>query len=123
MARRKTSRRSRSRRKKGSFIQSLLRLKKLKSQDRSQAISMANDRFIRQLCHHVKKLKSAKLSPKAKKSLQKHRKSLRSLISNRTSMSKRRKILSQRGGGILSGILSTLKYVPLVGSVLDMIQK
>ena len=121
MTRRKSSRRSQSRRNESNFIQSLLRLKKLKARDRSQAISMANDRFIRQLCHHVKKLKYAKLSTKDKKSLQKHRKSLRSLISNRSSMSKRRKILSQHGGGILGGILKSLKYLPIVGSVYDMI--
>ena len=120
MTRRKSSRRSQSRRNESNFIQSLLRLKKLKARDRTKAISMANDRFIRQLCH-VKKLKYAKLSTKDKKSLQKHRKSLRSLISNRSSMSKRRKILSQHGGGILGGILKSLKYLPIVGGVYDMI--
>lgn len=108
MARGKTSRRAQSRRKRSDFHQSLLRLKKLKARDRSQAISMANDRFIRQLSQHVKKLKYAKLSTKARKSLQKHRKSLRSLSNNRTSMSKRRKILSQHGGSILGSILSSV---------------
>ena len=119
MARRKTSQRAGTpKKKKSHFIQSLLRLKKLKAGERSQAISMANDRFIRQLCQHVKKLKYAKLSPKARKSLRKHQKSLRSLVHKRTSMSKRRKILMQRGGGILGNILSS---IPIVGSVFDIL--
>ena len=114
MARRKTSRQGKSH-----FIQSLLRLKKLNKNDRTKAISMANNHFIRQLCQHVKKLKRAKVSAKAKKNLKKHRKSLRSLINKRTSMTKRRQLLTQRGGGILDSILSS---IPIVGSIYDVIK-
>lgn len=104
---------------KSHFIQSLIRLKKLKKNDRRKAISMANNQFIRQLCQHVKKLKRAKVSSKVKKNLRKHRHSLKTLVNKRTSMSKRRTLLSQRGGGILDSILSS---IPVVGSIYDIIK-
>ena len=119
MARRRSSRGHKTQKRKNHFMKSLLRLKQLKKHDRTRAISMANNYFIRQLCQNVKKLKRAKLSPKARKSLRKHKKSLHSLISNRTSMSKQRQLLSQRGGGILDSILSS---IPIVGSVYDAIK-
>ncbi len=100
-------------------MQSLLRLKQLKKHDRRQAISMANNHFIRQLCQHVKKLKRAKVSSKAKKNLQRHRSGLKTLLNKRTTMTKRRAMLTQRGGGILDTILSS---IPVVGTVYDIIK-
>ena len=113
------ARQGKAKKKNSHFIQTLHRLKKLKKNDRCRAISMANDHFIRQLCQHVKKLKRVKLSSRAKKNLWKHRKSLRSLINKRTSMSKRRHILSQRGGGIIDSILSS---IPVVGTIYELIK-
>ena len=100
-------------------MKSLLRLKKLRKNDRIRAISMANNHFIRRLCQHVKKLKRAKLSSVNRRKLQKHRKNLRSLVNKRTSMSKRRQILTQRGGGILDTIVSA---IPIVGSIYKIIK-
>ena len=120
MARRKTHRKKSSRRGKSSsnFSHAIKRLKKLRAKEQHEAIGMANNKFIRQLCKEVKKLKHAKLSPKGAKALRKHRKQLRQLLNSRTGMSKRRRILSQRGGGILKTIL---RYVPIVGPFVDMI--
>ena len=92
------TRQGKAQKKNSDFIQTLHRLKKLKKKDRCRAISMANDHFIRQLCQHVKKLRCAKLSTKAKKELWKYRKTFRALANKRTSMSKRRKLLTQHGG-------------------------
>ena len=105
MARRKTSRKKRGRKRvkkscKSSFATALKRLKKLKRHDRYRAMSIANDSFIRQFCSKVKKLKHAKVSPKTRKALQKHKKKLRKLLGKRTTVKQKRTMLSQRGGGI-----------------------
>ena len=120
MARRKTARKA-SRRGKAmssSFILAVKRLKKLKASERSQAMSMANATFIRQFCEQLKKLRHAKLAPKKRKILQKNKKLLQQLVNKRTSLSKRRRILTQSGGGFLKNILS---YIPIVGTVMKII--
>ena len=111
---RKSFRKKSSRRQKmsNSFKKALQRLKKLNAAEQHEAIRMANNKFIRQLCAQVKKLKHAKLSPHGKKAVRKHKRALRALASPHTGMSKRRRILSQGGSGILKTILS---YVPGVG--------
>ena len=100
------------------FTNALRRLKKLKPSEQHQAMSMANNAFIKQFCKHLKKLKHAKLSPKTRKALRKHKKVIRQLIHTRTGMSKRRRILTQKGSGILG---SLIRAVPIVGSVVDLI--
>jgi len=119
MARRKASRRSKSHKKTNNFIRSLLRLKKLNRSDRTKAISMANNQFINKLCQHVKKLKRATVPLKVKKNLRKHGRGLRTLLNKRTSTTKRRALLTQRGGGILDSILSS---IPVIGSIYDIIK-
>ena len=121
MAKRRTQRKTskrRQHRRSSNFSVALKRLKKLKPNEQRQAIHMANDKFIRKLCNELKVLKHAKLPPKRKKALQKHKKKLRQLINARTSVSKRRHILTQKGGGILKGILSA---IPIVGTIADLI--
>ena len=122
MSKRKTQRKSSKRRqvyrRAPNFSQALKRLKKLKSNEQRKALSMANDTFIRHLCKELKMLRHAKLTTKKRRALQKHKKNLRHLVNNRTTMTKRRQILTQKGGGILKGILSA---IPLVGTVLDLV--
>ena len=118
MARRKKKRQSSTSRRRHKkvppkFAQAIQRLKKLKASERHQAMSMANDAFIRQFCNQLSQLKHAKLSGKKKKALKKYRKQLRKLVNVRTSTSKRRKILSQRGSGAL--LKTLLKYIPIIG--------
>lgn len=117
MARRKAMRR-RKKASRSNFATALRRLKSLKSSKRQQAISMANNSFIRQFCKELKKLRNKKLTPKKKRSLQKYTKQLRQLVNAKTPISKRRHILSQKGGGILKAILSS---IPVVGNVLNAI--
>ena len=81
-------------------------------------MNMANATFIRQFCKQLKKLKRAKLSPKAKKDLLKHKKQLRQLLHPHTDMSKRRRMLTQGGGGFLKTIL---RYVPYIGPIVSML--
>ena len=118
--RKTTSRRGRRKKAHGKstskFLAAIKRLKKLKSHQQSQAIHMANDAFIRQFCNRVKKLKHAKLTPKTRTKLRKYRKSLKKLLSKSTSMSSRRKMLGQRGGGFLKNLLSA---IPIVGDIIS----
>ena len=105
------------------FRRALYRLKRLKPKHQCQAIGMANDAFIRQMCTHVKKLrynKKVKLAPRLKR----HKGKLRQLVSARTSISKKRKILGQRGGflpALLPLLVSTVG--PLVGSIAKAVTK
>ena len=97
------------------FSDALRRLKKLKTSEQHQAMSMANNAFIRQFCKSLKKMKHVKLSGKKSSALRKHKKQIRQLINARTAMSKRRQILSQKGSGLLKTILSV---IPVVGPII-----
>ena len=94
-------------------MKALQRLKMLNSTDQHEALRMADNKFIRQLCAQVKKLKHVNLSPQEKKIVRKHKRAFRTLASPHTGMSKRRRILSQNGSGIFK---SLLKMVPIVGA-------
>ena len=92
------------------FQSALLHLKKLPKRKQQQAISRANNKFINQLCSRVKRLKYAKLNARQKKLLRKQRGNLQTLVNKRTSVQRKRQLLSQRGG-----FLPFL--IPLVASV------
>ena len=93
---------------KSHFATALFNLKKLPKRRQVQAIGMANDKFIRQLCSKVKTLRHAKLPAKVTSSFKRHRKQLRSLTNSRVSVKSKRKILTQRGGGFLLPLLAGL---------------
>ena len=123
MARRKSQRKKKSSRRKrnaslSNFSRALLRLKKMNANRQHEAMSMANAAFIRQFCKQLKKLKYAKLPAKSKKILRKHRKEVKKLLSARTGLSKRRKMLTQSGGGFLKALLSS---IPIVGTVMNLV--
>lgn len=90
----------------------LLKLKKLKAPQRVKALRMSNATFIRELCQHVRKLRHARLSPAFAKKLKRHSKVLRKLIHKKSSINVKRKLLTQRGGGIL---------LPLIGALIPSI--
>lgn len=91
-----------------SFKTALRRLYSLRPVQRVEAMKMANTKFIRQFCHSVKKLRHARLSPALRKRLGRQSKRLKKLVSNTTSNNTKRKMLTQRGGGILALLLPTL---------------
>lgn len=96
---------------KSHFANAFLRLKKLSKRRQVQAIKMANGKFIRSLCLHVKKLKHVKLPAKTVSSFRRHRKHLRSLTNSRVSIKKKRQILTQHGGFVgtlLASLASTV---------------
>lgn len=59
---------------------------------------MANNGFIRQMCTHIKKLRHKKLRGKQIKALKRHAPKLRTLVNSKVPLSKKRRLLSQRGG-------------------------
>lgn len=127
----KTSKRSSAAKRKavgkrtGAFRRALHRLKRLKQNHQCQAIGMANDAFIRQMCTHVKKLRyNKKVNSKSAQRLKRHRGKLRQLVSPRTTLAKKRKILGQRGGflpALLPLLISTVG--PLVGGIAKAVTK
>jgi len=100
------------------FTSALRRLKKLNAAQQSQAIKMANNAFIRQFCNQVRKLKHTKLSAKVRVKFRKHRKNIRKLLHKSTSMDSRRNMLSQKGGGFLKNLLTS---IPIVGDIVSAI--
>lgn len=116
MAKRKTNRRRRrAPKRKDKFINLVRRLRQLKGPQRQQAMKMANNKFIRDLCARIKQLRKAKgLQPSLKRKLKRHSKALRKLANTKTAMKTKRKMLSQRGG-FLPLLLAAL---PAVGSIL-----
>lgn len=107
------------RRRSTAFSRALIRLKKLRAPQQRQAMSMANNAFIRQFVNHVKKLKHKKLPLRTAKTFRKHRKQIRRLVNPRTSMLKRRALLTQRGGGML---FDFLKSLPVVGDAINLVE-
>ena len=112
MVKRKNNRKKSRRNKLSKFFNALQRLKKLNAKDQHEAISMANNTFIRQFCKQLKKLKHAKITPTGKKALRKHKTRLRQLLKPNIGFSKRRRILTQGGGGFLKTIL---RFIPFIG--------
>ena len=97
----------------GKFNATLSRIRKLSPTQRRQAMTIANDKFIRQFLSNVKKLRKAKLHPSMTKKLKRHSRALRKLVSKKTSLKAKRKVLSQQGG-FLPLLLAAL---PAVGSI------
>jgi len=99
---------------KSKFGRAICRLRRLSPNQQVKALSSSNDSFVRSLCSKVKKLRHAKLSPQLSQRLRRNAKTIRKLINAKTSMSKKRKILSQRGG--IAPLL--LAALPALGSLL-----
>ncbi|MEL7181509.1 MAG: hypothetical protein AAFN63_16920 [Pseudomonadota bacterium] len=86
------------------FKNALQKLSSLHPSQRTQAMKMANTKFVRQFCQKVKSLRTARISPAVQSKLRRKSKVLRKLIAKKTSLRKKQDMLSQRGGGLL-GIL------------------
>lgn len=85
-------------RSKGAFVNALKKLSSLRPPQRVEAMKMANNNFVRKFCQNVNSLRRARLSPSLRKRLQRKSKKLRKLVSPKTSVGSKRKMLTQRGG-------------------------
>ena len=106
--------RSRKQASKQNFAIALQKLRRMKQVHRINALRMANNTFIRQFANHVHRLKHARLSPKLRARVQKQRNNLRHFVSKKTSVSSKRKMLTQRGG-FLPLLMAAL---PALGSII-----
>ena len=93
------------------FVTTLRKLSSLHPSQRVETMKSVNDRFIRQFCNSVKKLRHHPVSPHTLIQLRRQSKKLRKLVSAKTSINTKRRMLSQRGGFlplILAPIISAL---------------
>ena len=110
-SRKKSAKRPRRKAGSKSFVNAVQRLKSLRPSQRVNAMKLANDKFIQQFCKNVKKLKHAPVSTSVRKRLRHQSKKLGKLVSGKTSIKVKRKMLTQRGG-ILPLIIG-----PLIGAI------
>ena len=93
MAKRRSRRRHSSK-----FSSAIQSLRRMKASQRCKAIRFANDKFIRDIVSHVRKLRNKKVSPQVRKTLKRHGKKLRFISDPHVSLQRKRKTLSQKGG-------------------------
>ena len=85
------------------FHQAMLQLKHMKGDYRKHALARANDRFIRDLSQVTGKVRKhppdlSKVNPRLMRRLQFQRKQFRSFANKKTSLKKKRRLLTQKGG-------------------------
>ena len=98
------------------MMMALQKLRRMKPNVQREAMRRSNDAFIRSLCSCLKKLRHTRVSPKLRKRMQRHKKYLQKFLRKNTSISTKRKMLSQRGGlGFLPLIFAA---APAIGSLL-----
>lgn len=121
MAKRRVTKRKvrrKTKRKATKFSKAIQSLQRMKGSQRSVAIRNANDKFIRDIVSHVRKLRSKTLPSKMKGKVKKHAKTLRFIGNPKVSLRRKRKVLSQKGGFALLPLLA-----PLAGAVLGPLVK
>ena len=108
-------RKGRKGRKLSKFSEAIRTLQRMKANQRYNAIRHANDRFIRDIVSHVRKLRSKKLSSQQRKLLKRYAKKLRFITNPKVSLQRKRTTLTQKGG-FLPALLPLL--APVLGSVI-----
>ena len=79
-----------------------------------KAIRQSNDKFIRDVVSHVRKLRRKTLPAKMKDTMKKHAKTFRVIANPKVSLKRKRQTLSQKGGfGPLFSILA-----PVAGALI-----
>lgn len=94
-----------------SLKQAIKALKRMKGTQRSQAIASANANFIKQFSNAVRKSRHNRVSNKVASALKAKRKQVRAIANPRVAISRKRKLLSQKGGAlsaVLPLVLETL---------------
>ena len=105
-------------RKSSKFSSAIQALRRMKANQRYNAIRHANDKFIHEIISHVRKLRTKKLAPKQRKLLKRFATKLRFLINPKVSLQRKRSTLTQKGG-FLPALLPLLGG--LIGSIMGKI--
>ena len=95
------------------FAQTLDKLRRLPRAKQYQAVRVANNKFLQKIADTLNKIRRAKVSAKMRQRLRQKAPELRAMVSKRTPLSKKRQILTQRGGilPLLMGL------IPAIGSI------
>ena len=107
---------------KSKLIHAMNKLKNMGGSRRVEEVAAAPDRLIRDMSTALRKVRKRKVTlPKSlAKQVKKHAKALRILSNPRVSITKKRKVMSQKGGGILGTIASLIPVVgPILGNLFD----
>lgn len=94
-------RRHRPRRRRCVSSKLVLTLKKLRTLpllEQRRQLQLANPKFVRDLSTATRKARYANISPALRKKLKRHRKALRTFANPRVSVSRKKRVLTQRGG-------------------------
>ena len=94
------------------FVKAIQVLKRMHPSQRCLAIRNSNDRFIRDVVSHVRKLRNKKLTPKMVKQVKRHSQNLRWIANPKISLKKKRNRLAQKGGLAFLPLLA-----PIIGAV------
>ena len=101
------------------LVKTLKRLSKLPVAQQQRQLRLANHKFIKDLCSATQKVRYAKfnVAPTLRKKLNRHRHHLRTLVSRRTSLQKKRQLLTQRGGIVPALIPILVAALGATGSI------
>lgn len=98
------------------FSKALSVLKSMNKSDRCKAIASSNNAFIHKFCTAVRKLRTRKPTPQMIKRLSPYKLQLRKLSNPKLAITSKRKILTQRGGGLFALLAPLL--APIIGSLI-----
>ena len=91
-------RQPRKKRRSSKLLSALLRLRKLPPSEQQRQLQLANSKFILDLCTAARKARFVNAKPAIRKKVRHHRKTIRKFLNRRTSVHKKKQLLTQRGG-------------------------
>ena len=97
------------------FHEAIKRLHRMKPKSRNAAIAGSSNQFIRDFSNVMQKIRKHPqlVSAKHKNKLRRHKRKLRQIVNSRTPIHVKRRLLTQKGGFIISSIL-----VPLIAAAI-----
>ena len=101
------------------LLNTLTKLRKLPLTQQHRQLQLANGKFVKDLSSAARKVRYAKvkLAPTVRKKLTQHRKALQTFVNPRTSLRKKKQVLTQRGGIIPALIPIIVAAIGATGTV------
>lgn len=99
------------------FHAAIKRLHRMKPKQRGRVIAGASNQFIRDFSNAMKKIRTRPnlVNARHTKTLQRHRRKLRKLVHSKTPIHVKRRLLTQKGGFLISSIL-----VPIISAAIGL---
>ena len=97
------------------FHEAIKRLHRMNPRKRNTVIAGSSNQFIRDFSNAMRKIRKQPhlVAANQKKKLQRHKRKLRQLVNSRTPIHVKRRLLTQKGGFVISSIL-----VPLIAAAI-----